>query len=71
MTDFELIVLGFFMGVFFSLIMIMAGVAYSERITKNDRQKHGYDPDMRIYIPSRDRLDRSDTVCNSQTEGAE
>ena len=34
MTDFELITLGFFGGIFFSMIMIGVGVAYDTRFIK-------------------------------------
>jgi len=37
MTDFELICVGFFIGIFFSMIMIGVGVAYDQKITKGDK----------------------------------
>lgn len=61
MTDFELIVLGFFMGVFFSLIMIMAGVIYDTRINRDECKG---DSDMRIYIPKRSGNRCGDNGCD-------
>ena len=42
MTDFELIVLGFFGGIFTSIIMIGVGVAYDTRICKRKLSDDSY-----------------------------
>lgn len=39
MSDFELIILGFFMGCAFSFVMIGSGVWFGERMKKGER--HG------------------------------
>lgn len=52
MTDFELIILGFFIGIFFSMIMIMVGVLYDKGINKRE---YCDDSDVRIYFPNRCR----------------
>ena len=36
MTDFELIILGFFMGCAFSFVMIGSGVWFSEKLKKGE-----------------------------------
>ena len=65
MTDFELICVGFFIGIFFSMIMIGVGVAYDTRFIKREL---GNDTDMRIYIPKR-RCNRcGDNGCDKQLD---
>ena len=67
MTDFELIVAGFFIGILFSMVMIGVGVAYDTRIIQ---RKSDDDSDVRVYIPCRDRSRCSDNRCPEQV-GAE
>ena len=52
MTDYELICVGFFIGIFFSMIMIGVGVAYDTRFIK---RKRDIDNDVRIYVPGGNR----------------
>jgi len=34
-----------------------------------DKGQFEFDGDVRIYFPSRNRMDRSNTVCDSKVEG--
>lgn len=52
MTIVEIISVGFLAITVVGLIFFMAGVLYASRF---DNEQHGYDTDMRIYIPNRDR----------------
>lgn len=67
MTDFELICVGFFIGIFFSMIMIGVGVAYDTRFIK---RKLDDDSDVRVYVYSRDRSRSGNNGCPEQV-GAE
>lgn len=70
MSDFELIILGFFIGCIFTFVIAGTGVWFD--YTRTNRRIHKGDNDMRIYIPSRNRdrcgNDRCDKQVESETE---
>ena len=65
MTDFELIVLGFFGGIFTSIIMIGVGVAYDTRICK---RKLSDDPCVCSDVSDRDRDRIGNNRCDKRVE---
>ena len=66
MTDFEILILGFFMGCIFSFVMIGGGVWFDQRVCK---RKPGNDNDCNCDRCGNDRMDRSDSVYDRNMEG--
>lgn len=66
MTDFELIILGFFLGCIFSFVMIGGGVWFGDRFFKGKRE---VDRDCDCNRCVNSGLDRGNTVCDSKNKG--
>lgn len=69
MSDFELIILGFFIGCIFTFVIAGTGVWFD--YTRTNRRIFKGDSDMRIYIPKRSRDRSCDNGCDKKFTRAE